>query len=238
MIKIAFKKKFKFMLMWFRSAFLFLRVFLFLRALFASIHFSSSLLESHASLQKNVLRFWSFRKLMNSRATRATWWTTMMTKNLTWMTTIVRIVFDVVVYQLIVVVSRVLFATNVLDKRSRVFRYVVNSCVYDFLFNCRRFRFVFVSSFINCRTLVSLFASTRYQRKHSWKNERFYIFFWLFEIANEMIEKMLTKSTKRRDEFMRKNCFLWEISRTRFAFLSNERFLKCMIWIWILKRNN
>jgi hypothetical protein len=162
----------------------------------------------------------------------------MMTKNLTWMTTIVRTVFDAVIYQLIVVVSRVLFATDILNKRSRVFRYVVNSCVYDSLFNCRKSRFVFVSSFINCQTFVSFFASTKYQRRHSWKNERFYNSFWLFEIASEMIKKMLTKSTKRRYEFMKRNCFLWKISRTRFAFLSNERFLRCMIWIWILKRNN
>jgi hypothetical protein len=224
--------------MCFRSILLSLRAFLSLCVLFASIHFSSSSLESRASRQKDVLRFWSFRKLMSSRATHATWWTTMTTKNLTWMTTIVRIVFDVVVYQLIVVVSRILSATNVLDRKSRVFRYVVNSCVYDFLFNCRKFQFVFVSSFINCQTFVSFFASTKYRRKHSWKNERFYNFFWLFEIASEMIEKMLTKSTKKQYEFMKRNCFLWEISRTRFAFLSNKRFLRCMIWIWILRRNN
>jgi hypothetical protein len=102
----------------------------------------------------------------------------------------------------------------------------------------RRFRFVFASSSINCLTLVSFFASTRYQRKHSWKSEWFYNSFWLFEIASEMIEKMLTKSTKRRYKLMRRNCFSWKISRTRFALLSNERFLRCMIWIWILKRNN
>ncbi len=89
----------------------------------------------------------------------------------------------------------------------------------------RRFRFVFASSFINCLTFVSLFASTRYQRKHSWKSERFYNFFWLFEIASEMTEKMLTRSTKRRYELMKRNCFLWEISRTRFAFLSSEKLL-------------
>jgi hypothetical protein len=129
-------------------------------------------------------------------------------------------------------------AADVLDRRSRVFRYVVNSCVYDFLSNCRRSQFVFVSSFISCQTFVSLFASTKYQRRHSWKSERFYSSFWLFEIASEMIEKMLTKSTKKRYEFMRRNCFSWEISRTRFAFLSSERFLRCMIWIWILKKNN
>jgi hypothetical protein len=72
---------------------------------------------------------------MSFRATRATWWTTMMTKNRTWMTTIVRIVFDAVVYQLIVVVSRILSATDVLNKRSRVFRYILSSCMNVFLFN-------------------------------------------------------------------------------------------------------
>ncbi len=51
------------------------------------------------------------------------------------MTTIVRIVFDVVVYQLIVIVSRILSATDVLNKRSRVFRYVLSSCINVFLFN-------------------------------------------------------------------------------------------------------
>jgi hypothetical protein len=226
------------MSMCFRSIFLFLRAFLSLCVLFASIHFSSSSLEFRASRQKDALRFWSFRKLMSSRATRVTWWMTMTTKHLMWMTTIVRIVFDAVVYQLIVVVSRILFATDVLDKRSRVSRYVVNSCVYDFLFNCRKSQFVFVSSSISCQTLVSFFASTKYRRKHSWKSERFYSFFWLFEIASEMIEKMLTKSTKKRYELMKRNCFLWKISRIRFAFLSNERLLRCMIWIWILKRSN
>jgi hypothetical protein len=35
---------------------------------------------------------------------------------------------------------------------------------------------------------------------------------------------------------MKRNCFLWKISRTRFAFLSSERLLRCMIWIWILKK--
>ncbi len=238
MIKIAFKKKFKFMSICFRSVLLFLRAFLSLCVLFASIHFSSSSLESQTCRQKDALRFWSFRKLMSSRATRATWWTTMMTKNRTWMMTIVRIVFDVVVYQLIVVVSRVLSATNVLNKRSRVSRYVLSSCIDVSYLILRRFRFVFTSSFINCLTFVSFFASTKYQRKHSWKSERFYNSFWLFEIASEMIKKMLTKSTKRRYELMKRNCFLWEISRTRFAFLSSERLLKCMIWIWILKKNN
>ncbi len=129
-----------------RSTFLSLRVFLSLCVLFASIHFSSSSLEFHASRQKDALRFWSFRKLMNSRATRVTWWTTMMTKIRTWMTTIVRIVFDAVVYQLIVVVSRVLSATDVLNKSSRVFRYVLNSCIDVFLSNSSqisiRFRIV------------------------------------------------------------------------------------------------
>jgi hypothetical protein len=57
MIKIAFKKKFKFMLMCLRSAFLFLRVFLSLCVLFASIHFSSSSFELRAFRQKDVLRF-------------------------------------------------------------------------------------------------------------------------------------------------------------------------------------
>jgi hypothetical protein len=52
-----------------------------------------------------------------------------------WMTTIVWIVFDAVVYQLIVVVSRILSATDVLDRRSRVFRYVLSSCIDVFLFN-------------------------------------------------------------------------------------------------------
>jgi hypothetical protein len=221
-----------------RSAFLSLRAFLSLCVLFASIHFSSSSLESRASRQKDALRFWSFRKLMSSRATRVTWWMTMTTKHLMWMTTIIRIVFDAVVYQLIVVVSRILSATNVLNRKSRVFRYVVSLYVYDILFNCRKFQFVFVSSFINCQTLVSFFASTKYQRKHSWKSERSYNFFWLFEIASEMIEKMLTKSIKKRYELMKRNCFLWKISRTRFAFLSSERFLRCMIWIWILRRNS
>ncbi len=146
MIKIAFKKKFKFMSMCFRSALLFLRAFLSLCVSFASIHFSSSSLELFASRQKDVLRFWSFRKLMSSRATRVTWWMTMTTMHLMWMTTIVRIVFDAVVYQLIVVVSRVLPATDVLDRRSRVFRYVLNSCIDVSLFNSSqisiRFRIV------------------------------------------------------------------------------------------------
>jgi hypothetical protein len=238
MIKIAFTRRFKSTSMCLRSALLSLRAFLSLCVLFASIHFSSSSLESRAFRQKNALKFWSFRKLMSSRATRVTWWMTMTTKHLMWMTTIVRIVFDAVVYQLIVVVSRILSATNVLNRRSRVSRYVVNSCVYDFLFNCRRSQFVFVSSFINCQTFVSFLASTKYRRRHSWKSERFYNSFWLFEIASEMTEKMLTKSTKKRYEFMRRNCFLWKISRTRFAFLSSERLLRCMIWIWILKKNN
>jgi hypothetical protein len=69
---------------------------------------------------------------------------------------------DAVVYQLIVVVSRISSATDVLDRRSRVSRYVVSSCVADSLFNSRRFRFVFVWSSINCRTLVSFYASIRY----------------------------------------------------------------------------
>jgi hypothetical protein len=230
MIKIAFKKEFKFMLMCFRS------ILLFLRVLLSSLHFSS-LLESRAFRQKDASRFWLFRKLMNSRVIRAMWWTTTTTRNLTWMTTIVRIVFNVVVFQLIVVVSRISSETNVLNRKSRVFRYVLNSCVYDFLFNYRRFRFVFISFFINCQTFVSFFASTKYQRKHSWRSERFYNFIWLFKIASEMIEKKLTKLTKKWYKFMKRNCFLWKISRTRFTFLSNERFLKCMISIWILKSN-
>jgi hypothetical protein len=94
-------------------------------------------------------------------------------ENRMWKTIIVQIVFNVVVYQLIVVLSRISFATNVLNKRSRVFRYVVNSCVADFLFNSRKSRFVFVSSFINCRTLVSFYASIRYHWRHLWKNEQF-----------------------------------------------------------------
>jgi hypothetical protein len=92
------------------------------------------------------------------------------------------------------------------------------------LFNFHKFRFVFVSSFINCLTFVSFYASTKYHWKHSWKSERFYNFIWLFEIVNELTEKMLTKLTKKRYEFRRKNCFLWEILRTRFAFLSSEKF--------------
>jgi hypothetical protein len=166
MIKIVFKKKFKFMLTFFRSTFLFLRVF------FASFYLTS-FLEFRASRLNDALEFWLFRKLMSSRAIDTQWWTTTTTKNRMWKTTIVRIVFDVVVYQLIVVVSRVSFAINVLNKRSRVFRYVVNSCVVDFLFNFRKSRFVFVSSFINCQTLVSFYASIQYHWKHLWKNERF-----------------------------------------------------------------
>jgi hypothetical protein len=219
------------MSMCFRSTFLFLRVFLSLCVLFASIHFSSSSLESRALRQKNVLRFWSFRKLMNSRATRVTWWMTMTTKFLMWMTTIVQIVFDVVVYQLIVVVSRILSATNVLNKRSRVFRYVVNLCVYDFLFNYRKSQFVFVSSFINCQTLMSFFASTKYRRRYSWKNERFYNFFLLFEIANEMIEKMLTKSTKKRYEFMKRNCFFMRNIANSLRILVKRKTLEMHVWI-------
>ncbi len=225
------------MLMCFRSTFLFSRVFLSLRVLFASIHFSSSSFEFFAFRQRNVLKFLSFRKLISFRATRATWWTTMMTKNLTWITIIVRIVFDVVVYQLIVIVSRISFAINVLNKKSCVFRYVLNSCINVFLFNSRRSRFVFASSFINCSTFVSFYASTTYQQKYLWKSERFYNCIWLFKIASEMIEKMSTRLIKKRYEFMKKNCFLWEISWTRFAFLSNETFLKCMILMWILKNN-
>jgi hypothetical protein len=63
-------------------------------------------------------------------------------------------------------VANIVCDKNVLNKRLRVFQYVVNSCVNDSLFNFRKFWFVFVSSFINCRTLKLLFALTRYQRKH------------------------------------------------------------------------
>jgi hypothetical protein len=91
------------------------------------------------------------------------------------------------------------------------------------LFNSHRSRFVFVSSSINCLTLVSFYASTRYHWKHSWESERFYNFIWLYKIVSKMTEKMLTRLTKRRYELMRKNCFLWKISRTRFALLSSER---------------
>ncbi len=92
------------------------------------------------------------------------------------------------------------------------------------LFNFHRSRFIFVSSFVNCLTFVSFYVSMKYHWKHSWKSERFYNFIWLFEIMNELIEKILTKLTKKRYEFMKKNCFLWKILRTRFAFLLNERF--------------
>jgi hypothetical protein len=190
MIQIAFKKRFKFMSMCLRSIFLFLRVFLLLCVLFASIHFSSLSFESYAFRQKDALRFLSFRKLMNSRATRATWWTTMMTKNRTWMTTIVRIVFDVVVYQLIVVVSRVLSATNVLNRKSRVLRYVLNSCIDVFLFNSSqisiRFRIVvyqlsdvrvalrvdeiFTKTFIKKRTILQFFLTVWDRERNDWKN--------------------------------------------------------------------
>ncbi len=222
--------------MCFCSILLFLRLFLSLHVLFALIHFSSSLFEFRAFRQRNVSRFWLFRKLMNSRVMRATWWTTTITKNLTWMIIIVRIIFDVIVYQLIVVISRVLFATNVLNKKSRVFWYVLNSCINVFLFNSRRFRFDFASSFINCLTFVSFYTSTKYQRKHLWKNQRFYNHIWLFEIASEMIEKILTNLTKQWYEFMKRNYFLWKILRTRFAFLSNETFLKCIILLnWDVK---
>jgi hypothetical protein len=113
MIKIAFKKEFKFMLMFFRSFFLFLRAFL------ASFHLTS-LLEFRAFRSNDASEFWSFRKLTSSRVIDKLWWTTTMTKNLTWMTTIVRIVFDVVV-------SRVLLAVNVLNKKLFTFRYVLSS---------------------------------------------------------------------------------------------------------------
>ncbi len=217
MIKIAFKRKFKFMLMCLRF------VFLSLRVLFASF-LLSTILEFRVSRQKDASRFWSFRKLRNSRVIRAMWWTRTTTKNRTWMTTIVRIVFDVVAYRLIVVVSRVSRATNVLSRKLFAFRYVLNSFVDVFLFNSRKSRFVFESSLINCLTLVSFYASTIYHWKYSWKSDRFNNLIWLFEIASEMIEKMLMRSIKKWYEFMNKNCFLWKISRTRFAFLFSERF--------------
>ncbi len=176
--------------MCFRSTSLFSRVFLSLCVLFASIHFSSSSLEFHASRQKDALRFWSFWKLMNSRVTRATWWTTMMTKNWTWMTTIVRIVFDVVVYQLIVVVSRILFATNVLNKKSRVSRYVLNLYIDVFLFNSSqisiRFRIVVyqlsdvrvvfrvdeisTKTFMKERAILQFFLTVWDRERNDWKN--------------------------------------------------------------------
>jgi hypothetical protein len=127
---------------------------------------------------------------MNSRATRATWWTTMMTKNRTWMTIIVRIVFDVVVYQLIVVISRVLSATNVLDRRSRVSRYVLNSCINVFLFNSSqisiRFRIVVyqlsdarvvlrvdeisTKTFMKKRTILQFFLIVWNRERNDWEN--------------------------------------------------------------------
>jgi hypothetical protein len=198
-------------------------IFLLLRVLFASLHLSS-FLESRVFRQKDASKFWSFRKLMSSRATREMWWTTTTTKSLTWMTTIVRIVFNVVVYLLIVVVWRISSAINVSSRKLFVFWYVLNSYINVSLFNSRKFRFVFVSSFISCLTFVSLYASTRYYWRHLWKNDRFYNFIWLFEIVSEMTEKMLTKLTKKQYELMRKICFLWEISRTRFASLLNKRF--------------
>jgi hypothetical protein len=224
MIKIAFKKKFKFMLTFFRS------IFLFLRALFASLQLTR-FLEFRAFWSKDALKFWSFRKLTSSRAINTLWWTTTTTKNRIWMTTIVRMLFDVVVYQLIVVVSRISFATNVSSRKLFVFRYFLNLCVDVFLFNSRKSRFVFVSSFINCLTFVSFHASTTYHWKHFWKSDRFYNFIWLFKIVSKIIEKMLTKLTKKRYEFMKKNCFLWKISRTRFTFLSNEKSWKCIMSI-------
>ncbi len=192
-----------------RSAFLFLLAFLSLCVLFASIHFSSSSLEFHASRQKDALRFWSFRKLMNSRATRATWWTTMMTKNRTWMTTIVRIVFDFVVYQLMIVVSRILSATNVLNRRSRVFRYVLSLCIDVSLFNSSqisiRFHIVVyqlfdarvafrvdeisTKTFMKKRAILQFFLIVWDRERNDWKN--------VDEIDNKIIrihEKKLCKS--------------------------------------------
>jgi hypothetical protein len=175
---------------------------------------------------------------MNSRATRATWWTMMMTKNRTWMTIIVQIVFDVVVYQLIVVVSRILLATDVLNKKSRVSRYVLNSCIIVFLFNSSqisiRFRIVVyqlfdvrvvlrvdeisTKTFMNKRKILQFFLTVWDRERNDWEN------------VDE-----IDKKTIRAHE---KKLFFMKISRTRFAFLSSEKFLRCMIWIWILRKNN
>ncbi len=76
--------------------------FLFLCVLFASLYLTL-LLESRAFRSNDASEFWLFRKLMSSRAIDTQWWTTTTTKSRIWKTTIVRIVFDVVVYQLIVV---------------------------------------------------------------------------------------------------------------------------------------
>jgi hypothetical protein len=127
--------------------------------------------------------------LKSFRVTRAMWWTTTTMKNRTWMTIIIRIVFDVVAYQLIVVDLRISRAINVLSRKLFAFRYVLNSFVDVFLFNSRKFRFVFESSFINCLTFVSFYASTIYHWKHLWKSDRFYNLIWLFEIASEIIKK-------------------------------------------------
>ncbi len=177
--------------MCFRSALLLLRALLSLCVSFASIHFSSSSLESLASRQKNALRFWSFRKLMSSRATRVTWWMTMTTKHLMWMTTIARIVFDAVVYQLIVVVSRILSAADVLDRRSRVFRYVLNSCIDVSLSNSSqisiRFRIVVyqlsdarvafrvdeisTKTFMKERAILQFFLTVWDRERNDWKDD-------------------------------------------------------------------
>jgi hypothetical protein len=134
-----------------------------------------------------------FPKLKSSRVTRAMWWTMTTTKNRTWMTTIVWIVFDVVAYRLIVVVSPVSRTINVLRRKLFAFRYVLSSFVDFFLSNSRKSRFVLESSLINCLTLVLFYASTIYHWRHLWKRDPFYNLTWLFEIPSEMIEKMLMK---------------------------------------------
>jgi hypothetical protein len=58
--------------------------------------------------------------------------------------------------------SRISNAINVSSRKLLAFRYVLSSCVNVFLFNSRRFQFVFVSSFINCLTFVSFYASIKY----------------------------------------------------------------------------
>jgi hypothetical protein len=131
-----------------------------------------------------------------------------------------------------------LFATNVLDRKSRVFWYVLNSCIDVSLFNSSQISIRFRIVVYQLSDVRVVFRVDEISTKTFMKKRTILQFFWLFEIASEMIEKMLTRSTKKRYELMKRNCFLWKISRTRFAFLSNERFLKCMIWIWILKRNN
>ncbi len=146
---------------------------------------------------------------MSSRATRVTWWTTMTTKNLMWMTTIIRIAFDVVVYQLIVVVSRILSATNVLNRRSRVFRYVLSLCIDVSLFNSSqisiRFHIVVyqlfdarvafrvdeisTKTFMKKRAILQFFLIVWDRERNDWKN--------VDEIDNKIIrihEKKLCKS--------------------------------------------